>query len=317
MKKILLLAVCLMVIGMQSVNAQLLTVALHHNGKVTIYGSDQLSTAMNDAVAGDSMFLSEGSYPQKLTITRAISVIGTGAAGAITEIRGSIEIAIPDTLSHVGCQLRDIKTTTLSITKPVDSLRITKCLFTDEMKFSGLITNAIIDRSHIKSFILSTTIGNMDIITSKIKWLAGTTNSASSANFAHCDISLINNGYGNSDVNMCLATYLNCIIGRWRVVSSYIDINAIFINCLCRTDTYTKYTYQNCWVNGGITFDDDDNVTLTSGDLSNYIGTDGTVVGSTGSANPYTLVPNTPHVTDAKLDVDSKTKKLIVTMSVE
>ena len=88
MKKVLL-AMCLMFMSMQSVNAQLLTAALHHQGKVTIYGSDKLSTAMNDAVAGDTLYLSEGSFPNALTITKAIRVIGVGSAstGIMTEVR--------------------------------------------------------------------------------------------------------------------------------------------------------------------------------------------------------------------------------------
>ena len=315
MRKILLSVVCLMVIGIQSMNAQLLTAALHHNGKVTIYGSDQLSTAMNDAVAGDSLFLSGGSYPQKLTITRAISVIGTGATGAITEIRGGIEIAIPDTLSHVGCQLRDIKTTDFTISKPVDSLRVTKCHFNGTTSYSASTTNTLIDRCLFNGyeFQLSNNMKKVEIIASKIAArVTYSTENASDVIFTNCNIKSLHNytGYG-------LATYINCII-NFYFTGVHCPTNAQFVNCLCGASTpYTQSIYQNCWTNTTLSFDGDMNAIVTSGSLPDYIGTDGTVVGSTGSANPYTLVPNTPHVTDAKLDVDSKTKKLIVTMSVE
>ena len=320
MKKVLL-AMCLMFMSMQSVNAQLLTAALHHQGKVTIYGSDKLSTAMNDAVAGDTLYLSEGSFPNALTITKAIRVIGVGSAstGIMTEVRGGISVAIPDGVSHTGCQIRDIRTTTLTVSKAVDSLNVSKCVFSGETNFNAATSHAYFDRCQFLSvFWLSTNISDTEIVASKLKDVRGAASNATDAIFTNCNIRLLNNYYSMGVGAPCLATYLNSVIGKFTSTSwSYMSANTTYINCLCGSDFYTFSTYQDCWTNSNITFDDDDNVTLASGSLSDYIGSDGTVVGCTGSANPFTLVPNTPHLTDINLDVDNKSKKLTVTMTVE
>lgn len=225
---------------------------------------------------------------------------------------------IPDDVSHMGCQIRDIRTTSLTVSKAVDSLNVSKCVFSGNVTFNAKTTNATIDRCQCyELFTLSTNLNNVEIIASKIRRIEGDAGNATDVLFTNCNI---RNIFVPDGGHKCLATYLNCIIGEWGRNIPYgrtYDINTTYINCLCQEDYYTNSTYQNCWMVNGITFDDDDNVTLASGSLSDYIGSDGTVVGCTGSANPFTLVPNTPHLTDINLDVDNKSKKLTVTMTVE
>ena len=62
MKKILLSVVCLVMVGMQSVNAQVGIVALHHEGHVTVFGEDKIASAIEAAVAGDTIYMSEGHF---------------------------------------------------------------------------------------------------------------------------------------------------------------------------------------------------------------------------------------------------------------
>lgn len=62
MKKKLFLMACLAVWGVQMSNAQSGTIALHHEGKVTIYDSGNIQSAVDASVKGDTLYLSEGTF---------------------------------------------------------------------------------------------------------------------------------------------------------------------------------------------------------------------------------------------------------------
>ena len=70
-------------------NAQSGTIALHHEGKVTIYDSGNIQSAVDASVKGDTLYLSEGTFGG-FTITKGAVVIGSGQS---TLISGDITIS--------------------------------------------------------------------------------------------------------------------------------------------------------------------------------------------------------------------------------
>ena len=102
MKKILFSVVCLMMVGIQSVKAQTpAAIMLMHQGQATMYTSQELPTAVAAAEAGDTIFLSNGTYPilSGLTINKPISIIG---AGQETIVSGDITVDIDSTTTMTG-----------------------------------------------------------------------------------------------------------------------------------------------------------------------------------------------------------------------
>ncbi len=99
MKKLFLLVVCLMMVGMQSVMAQIGIAALHHEGKVTIFGEDKIASAIEASVDGDSIYLSEGHFLGNITINKAIHLIGSGQG---TIIDGDVTISFDNTSTLAG-----------------------------------------------------------------------------------------------------------------------------------------------------------------------------------------------------------------------
>ena len=99
MKKILLSVVCLMMIGMQSVKAQIGIAALHHAGSVSVFKEDKVANAIAAAVEGDTIYLSEGHFLGNFTIDKPIHVIGSGQG---TIIDGNITISIDNNPTLTG-----------------------------------------------------------------------------------------------------------------------------------------------------------------------------------------------------------------------
>jgi hypothetical protein len=76
MKKIAILLLSYFVTYLQ---AQQITVALHHNGTATMfYGNNAFSNANNTAVNGDTIYLPGNSYYSGVTVTAQLVIIGAG-----------------------------------------------------------------------------------------------------------------------------------------------------------------------------------------------------------------------------------------------
>jgi hypothetical protein len=96
MKKILFLFV-LIIASVQTYADTRAQALLLHNGQGKSFDADQLQQAVNEAVAGDTICLSEGTFmvgnadSDTLIIEKGVSVIG---AGEMTILAGNINIAI-------------------------------------------------------------------------------------------------------------------------------------------------------------------------------------------------------------------------------
>lgn len=318
MKKIAMAFACSALVSM-TMTAQVAKIALQHNGNVTLYDADQMPAVMTACVDGDTIYLNEGSFINDFTISKKISIIGSGENSILT---GKVTVNIPGTpmltahlLDALNCQ------SYITFSAPTNGVKIRKCQFVG-LSFNATTEDATIDRCYSRGgnanpLTLSSYMKNVNVVNSKVYCLNGNASSANDVNFINCNIY---NMYNTNNSNRCLATYMNCIIRSWSYSnSSYHNAATIYVNCLCGEDRFTNSVNQNCWNNNSTTIlDSSSNCSLGDDALQSngYLGTDGTVVGITGGSNPYTLVPTVPKVTDYTIGVDTDTKKLIVNLKV-
>ena len=301
MKKKMFLTVCLAMLGIIGMKAQIAILALHHQGNVKTYGFSDVSKALDDAVDGDTIYLSEGYFPYDFKITKKISIIG---AGMETIIKGDVTINIPDSVTLTSRMLQNIDIQgSISIYKPVSGFVISQCRF-EAFDFYANVSNCLFDRVYcIRRFLMNEgyTLAGTQVLSSKISMNSGDAPKADDIIFDHCNIKFVYNG---SDY-LYRGTYINCICNS-------IYSAGVFKNCLA---IYENSNNINGWYNENLTFDDELNVTTPdAATLAQYIGTDGTVVGITGGDEPFTLVSPGLQVTEHNLEVDNIERKLKVSL---
>ena len=309
MKKILFSVVCLMMVGMQSVKAQVGIAALHHEGKVTIFGEDKLASAIEASVEGDSIYLSEGHFMGNITINKAIHLIGSGQG---TIIEGNVTISIDNAPTLEGYLLTGMHINGDIIPdKSLNGLRISQCYFWSYGRDFHLITvsDLYIERSHCTSHMYLNEVEGGNLYSCKIQNVYCNAPTGRTT-LNHCNFYTdYNNGSGYFAIN--------CIFrGQMTTDNSY-------QNCLSGYDSYPS-TAENCWtgMNGYIDnvdlLDDNLNCSLSDEELRTrgYIATDGSVVGITGGDAPFTLDLATPKVLEHHIEVDKATRKLNVTLKV-
>ena len=316
MKRIAMVLACFALVSM-TIKAQTAKVALQHNGSVTLFDADKLADALTASVDGDTLYLNEGRFAGNVTITKMVSIIGSGANTILT---GNVQVSIPGTptlTSHLLDAL-NLDNKSITVTLPLKGLKIRKCQFYG-LNFNALTEDVTIDRCYSRGnsnapFWLSSYIKRMNVINSKVYYLSGQAEYVGDANFINCNIY---NMYNYSSSNTCRATYMNCIIGLWGYDNN--NPSSIYVNCLCGSNYFVKSVNQNCWnYNTSNILKTNTDCSLSDDQLrsNNYLGTDGTVVGITGGTTPFTLVPTVPKVSDYSIKVDTQTKKLNVNIKV-
>ncbi len=314
MKKILLSVVCLVIVGMQSVKAQVGIVALHHEGHVTVFGEDKLANAIEAAVEGDTIYLSEGHFLNDVTINKPIHLVGSGQG---TLIDGDVTISIDNTPTLTGYMLMGMRINGDIIpNKSLNGLRISQCYFNNYGRNeSGSSSDAItvkdfyIEKSYCKDIFRLNELENGNLYSCKIRevYIYGNT---SNSTLNHCNV------YGfaqQGSANKFGFFAINCIFNNYI---SY-DINS-FQNCLINTSSNLPSNAKNCWKTTDSVLANGLNCTMSDQELqaAGYIGTDNTVVGITGGDAPYTLNLITPRVLEHNIVVDKENKKLNVTLTV-
>lgn len=307
MKRIITFIVCMVVL---TVTVSAVTTAkclLQHKGSCKIYDPDAIETAIKNAVDGDTIFLTEGTFP-KFTISKKITVRGAGQG---TKINGDVNISITGTptLTQTVLEGVDLGSNNLVLASAMNGVKIKQC------KMYRLYTNAnnnnvIIDRCRIDSeMIFSSYIKGMTILNSWVQIGYTSSSSDPGVNFINCYV------YAYY-VNKCAGTFINCIVrGYDRSSSSY----SYYYNCnfanslLCgsyRNVDGGSCTVQNCYQHTQTTFD------VNTLENLGFLGNDGTVVGEYGGVNPYTLELAVPKVTENTIALDVEKKILNVSLKV-
>lgn len=284
-------------------------IIVQNTGKVNVY--DNLATAMTNAVAGDTLYLSDGSY-DAITINKLVYLRGTGK----TTIAGSLTIEIAGNPTPTDALIEGlIIEDAINVNKKITNLTIRQCTF-KRTSFNAEMPNALIDRCRQTGdgsnlFILNSYTNTMTVKNTKINFLGGASSLNNGCTFINCNI----RNYNPYDYRYTAGTFKNCIIyyGQYRDAFD----NSTIINCILENDNQdtipSSSTSTNVyWVNFSMNEDCE-----FPKDANQYKGDDGTQVGIYGGTTPFDLTPAVPHVSSAQIEVDQTAKKLMIQLEVE
>ena len=144
-KKILLTLACAFGMSITAFAHQNSIVMLEHNGNITTYEPDKINDAIESAVDGDNVILSEGTFPM-FNIKKKISVKG---AGALTVIEGDVDVSIPGEPTLTTTLISCLKITGyLTVKSAIRGLKISQCTISS-LNFTANTYNSIIDRCDV------------------------------------------------------------------------------------------------------------------------------------------------------------------------
>lgn len=334
MKRFLLLNVIGFLLVSGSFGQTLQRTILSHDGVLTQYDAAHWQDAITNAVDGDIVYFTPGTFSGDITINKAISLIGAGVSvtdcfypsaygdycttGESTTISGNIDIAIPGSRTLTAPVLEGIRQigyqTKVIISQPVKNLTIKRCQLSPE--------------SNVVSFKATASVENLTLESCYIQML-------------NCD------NFVNPDIHNCYIVdfeydphvpegteFINCAIVYPRYFSNCRMTNCIisegmydgpftFKNCLCVMSSGSS-TYTDCW-NSFSLFSSNNPCELSKAAILakeeatpglSIRGTDGTVVGPFGGPAPFTFKPSQPYVAFSALNYNATTKKLNVTMTI-
>ena len=331
MKKLFLSFVAVL-IGSMTANAATYNKALlQHNDEVTPFDADKIQDAVDAAVDGDIIYLSEGTF-KSFNVTKMITVRGVGETSVVN---GNVTINIPNTPTLTNPVLETLFVngsvtvnsalsnllfrqckinSSLSLTKTTNGGKIEKCQI-GSVSFSGTIRDLIIDRCRISGFTLSSSIQSMTVVNTYINALNANSDATNNTNFVNCNL------YFN-DPSYFSGTIINSIVSHTgqsnKALKSTELINSLIVLWSNPNYTYSLSLGSSCFTENCYTVNSTDTDVASLQD-NGYLGTDGKVVGIYGGDNPYDdnmLVAKVPKVTSSDLDLDLEQKKLNVTLTV-
>ena len=324
MKKQLIMMACMLMASIAAFAGTNSKILLQHEGGVKVYDSNQMTQALADAVKGDTLFLSEGTFAG-FDLTKEVMIRGCGRTTVIT---GAVKIAIAGNPTFSAPLLDALKIdNSFTVSQPCNKLHIRKCWITGDISFSAKSEDVLIDRcsnsnSNRNIFSMSSNIVSMTVMNSVIAYLNSSGGTGSVATFINCNILSRYSEIANQ-------TFINCIFGNGGYYYSYSSYfyeltNCTLLNCLYNTYSSQPHnsnvgnsTLQSCY---GV-----DNETSLLTDLSidallanGYLGNDGTIVGIYGGNTPFVsdILPAAPKVTDQSISLDLENKKLNVSLKV-
>ena len=324
MKKQLIMMACMLMASIAAFAGTNSKILLQHEGGVKVYDSNQMTKALADAVKGDTLFLSEGTFAG-FDLTKEVMIRGCGTTTIIT---GAVKIAVAGNPTFSAPLLDALKIdNSLTVSQPCNKLHIRKCKITGDISFSAKSEDVLIDRcsninSNFKKFTMSSNIVSMTVMNSFIDYLYSNGVTGNVVTFINCNI---RSRY--SDI--AEQTFINCIFGYGGYATSSSSSTTKLTNCTLLYCLYDAYSYgcsnsnvgnsilQSCYgVNSGsnLLTDRSKDDLLANG----YLGNDGTIVGIYGGNTPYVvdMLPAAPKVTDSSVKLDLENKKLNVSLKV-
>ena len=326
MKKQLIMLACMLVASITAFAGTNSKILLQHEGGVKVYDSDKMTQAINDAVKGDTIFLSEGSFGG-FDLTKEVMIRGCGTTTIIT---GAVKIAVAGNPTFSAPLLDALKIdNTLTVSQPCNKLHIRKCWITGNISFSAKSEDVLIDRcsnsnTNFNQFKMSSNIVSMTVMNSIITYLSSNNANEGTVIFVNCNIIRRYSTISGQ-------TFINCIFGDGGYYNygnyAYPLSDCILLNCLYNTYSTDPKSYinsqvgnsklQNCY---GVDNGDVRLTNLSADELlsSKYLGNDGTIVGIYGGNTPFVagFIPSAPKVTDSTVKLDLENKKLNVSLKV-
>ena len=301
MKAKSLLTACLFMLAVGANAANDGKAILHHDKKpVAIYDADKLSDALSAAVAGDTIYLSEGTFPT-FSLEKAITIKG---AGTNTKISNGVTIDIASTPTLSSALLEAVEVNgPVSVKSDMTNFLI-KMVKTTELSFDNAlnIPNALVDRCYLDKFTITSTMTDFYVRNTFITNLTSTSLKFNKCNFINCRI--------QGDWNNAAGRFINCeLTGDHTSIKSSILSYSLVYSRFIGVDAST---YQE----KGNVNDNDGWLSVEDRKNNRYLGNDNTVVGLEGGNTPYTLSPSGPKETSSTVKVSDSDKKLNVSITV-
>ncbi len=337
MRKIFILTIIAMftIIGKNHAQSQMVA-TLEHEGTISTFtGTNAFVDAHAAATHGDIITLSSGMFAAPLTLTKAVTVYGTGivsdSVSAQTIINSDMMINIPDSVSQ--------------------RLTLEGLYFKDNSDlYYHNVNQAVFNKCRIYCYDDNTTSSvSKDVVFNQCKITSNYTNSTkSSATFNNCFINFqpVNSTstgpvyINNSVISFDKSTYINqlrnsvltnCyLFSSISSVSNYVSLQlpstTTAVNCIgSESITYTFSLFANVIDNstdqmvdslGAVfktwrgTYSDQETFELTDEAKAKYLGNDGTQIGIYGGAMPYDPTPSNPRITKFYLTPKPSENKL-------
>lgn len=305
MKKFIFLLIATLAISVDANADSMAKCLLHHQGTVTVYDGDKIESAIKASADGDTIFLSEGTYPG-FTLNKKITVRGAGQESRIT---GDVKISLSNnpTLTQTLLEWLNLDTHNITVENAMKKVKIKQCRFNTLSTSVNNVEDVLVDRCHVKYRIIG--FRSATIVNSAINSVG---EGSEGHEFLNCNFYWYSRSYMSG-------RFTNCILKNY---DSYGSIkNSFFKNCLFgNTNNYeSTSSVVNCWYSSDFDLDSSTyNCTWSKYDLENkgYIGTDGTVVGIEGGSTPFTLEPSVPKVANSTVAYDAANKLLKVNLTV-
>lgn len=309
MKKIILMAVCIIMMSMTASALTINKAMLVHNGEVTLYDGDKIQEAVNAASDGDAIYLTLGTF-KPFNITKRITVRGTGDTSIID---GDVNISIPGSPKLTSPVMEALAVSgTVNVGAQVDDMILRKCKIAN-FTIGAQIDGAVLDRCYITNTLtLSSYIKGMTVVSTKLYTVKSNSGATQNTTFVNCNFFILYTSYFSATIiNSIIQNYssnytlnstviLNTLIGHGISVGS----SSVAQNCFYEQNSYIVQSNCECYYE------------TSSLQSKGYLGTDGTVVGIYGGETPYTLEPSVPKVTSSDLQLDNEKKQLNVTLTV-
>ena len=322
MKNKVILALTIVLAAVQAKADIAPTVMLSHNGVRTMYNYDQVQQAVDNAVDGDTIYLSNGTFSE-FNVSKRIMVRGTGPE---TIVQGSCTVYIAGT-NVLNMPVLDALTFTgdVNVTSAYKQFTIRKCQMQNLNFTESDFHDVKLDRCYIQGTLhLTQNVKEFNCFNTKIYSLHPYDYTTGIAYFQNCNIRAID--------NYITAIFDNCVLWYCKVNTSGNQYGVCLTNCqlnyciipdrfhctgleIGKTST-SSYPF---FFNSTVMFNNFYQISI-EGDVmgyssSSYLGNDGTMVGCYGGQHPFRLTPELPRVTKHNVAVDAANKKLNVSLT--
>ena len=328
MKRFTLFMMFCMLMSVLPVRADLgASVMLRHNGQTTFYQWDEVQKAVNAAVDGDTIYLTEGTFTP-FVISKRIMVRGTGPE---TMVNGNCIINIPNDQKLVMPVLDALTFSgTIEVRSAGRQLTFRKTRMKNLNFVQTDVSDVKLDRCCITSvFRLPTNVRSLNCFNTKIWELQPVDHKNGNLKFSHCNIIYI--------TDTISARFERCVLRSVYSVSqrpnTYYEHHNCLIGCVLVNCIYSgiyrgsghavDHVYyedspfdKDCRivVGDGLRYDED----VFNFRSTDYLSTlDGTMIGCSGGQYPFNLYPELPTVTKHRVKVDAANKKLNVTLTLD
>lgn len=318
MKKMISLALALVCANVLYAQNTLVATLSHGDDITMYYGNAAFQNAHNAAVSGDIINLSGGTF-NGTTVTKAVTIRGTGidVANPTIIISSTINIAADETNRLM---MEGVRIGTLTLYDTNNYPTFQKCQFTKvsvagkSTSVKGTVRNAMYINCKITE---SYAINNNTAKNHRAQFINCYINKPQGASLESKYLNCVIVPYISGSTSLGNSLLVNCIFYYDGGQSSYkmadtamanncvaINLPSLFDNSQSNSDCTTS-TFAEVFKDFTGTYTDAQTFELTDEAKAQFLGTDGTEVGMHGGVFPYTSTPSYPQIT--KMNVANKT----------